>query len=542
MADADTSRLCAQIIHSQFGPLTATVASVLLTHGRLTLSQIVRLSGLRLRTVRAAILVLVQHNILWHSHSDDEGEVLEINIDECLMRLRFGRYVWQAEQLFGKAGAEIVQLILDHGKLRPPDIISRLSAYDLIKGPALYSQALHKLVDGSYLRPSTVLSHISPRDKRIRYEAEEKAKVSGFPTAKELRQVKEIAEGRLRREEEEAEQIGMKRKAKDQAGKPPKRKALDKDVVDDSVYFRVNYERFNVHIRNKLIEFAATERFNPSAGLVIRAALKATEAKQVRLTDVRTDPTSFANIAMQLSDDDDLSEGLVIQSSKKPSNTSLMREFLAILASADNPTPAGRAASFVSANGSKVQVEFDIIARRLRRRVLEAIARERHGDDGVRIFRLLLDTGKMDEKQISKIGMMANKDVRPLLTSMSADSLISLQEVPKSADRNPTRMFYLWYVDLQKACVVILDNLYKTLYNIAMRRRAEEEEPVVKAVLEKRQRSDVSQDEERLLTRNEREVLAHWEQKREKLTVLEMRVEEAVFILRDLAPLGNNDE
>lgn len=32
----------------------------------------------------------------------------------------------------------------------------------------------------------------------------------------------------------------------------------------------------------------------------------------------------------------------------------------------------------------------------------------------------------------------------------------------------------------------------------------------------------------------EREVLAEWERKREMLSVLEMRVEEAVFILRDL--------
>jgi hypothetical protein len=38
---------------------------------------------------------------------------------------------------------------------------------------------------------------------------EEKVKISGFPTAKELRQAKEVAEARLRREEEEAETIGM---------------------------------------------------------------------------------------------------------------------------------------------------------------------------------------------------------------------------------------------------------------------------------------------------------------------------------------------
>lgn len=176
------------------------------------------------------------------------------------------------------------------------------------------------------------------------------------------------------------------------------------------------------------------------------------------------DTTSLANIAMQLSDDDDLSAGLVLQSSKKASTMSMLKNYLGILACADNPTPAGRAASFVSVNGSKVQVEFEIVGRRLRRRVLETVARERHGDDGVRVVRLLLDSGKMDEKQaslllllrlrsqidrttkISKIGMMANKDARPLLSAMSADSLISLQEVPKSADRNPTRTFYLWLV------------------------------------------------------------------------------------------------
>ena len=61
----------------------------------------------------------------------------------------------------------------------------------------------------SYLKPSTLLSHISPRDKRLKYEAEEKVKISGFPTAKELRQSKETAEARLKREEEEAEKVGL---------------------------------------------------------------------------------------------------------------------------------------------------------------------------------------------------------------------------------------------------------------------------------------------------------------------------------------------
>lgn len=98
------------------------------------------------------------------------------------------------------------------------------------------------------------------------------------------------------------------------------------------------------------------------------------------------------------------------------------------------------------------------------------------------------------------------------------------------------------YVDLQKAYSVILGNMYKTLYNIAARRQSEQEESSLKAVLEKRQRSDVSQDEERLLTRNERDMLARWEKKTDKLTMLEMRVEEAVFVLRDLGGFAVNED
>lgn len=97
------------------------------------------------------------------------------------------------------------------------------------------------------------------------------------------------------------------------------------------------------------------------------------------------------------------------------------------------------------------------------------------------------------------------------------------------------------HVDIHKVYTVLLGNLYKTLYNIGMRRQAEKEDPMVKAVLEKRERSDVAMDES-LLSALDREVIAGWELKEEKLTVLEMRVEESVFVLRDLGTPGIDDD
>lgn len=71
-----------------------------------------------------------------------------------------------------------------------------------------------------------------------------------------------------------------------------------------------------------------------------------------------------------------------------------------MLASADNPSPNGKAASFVSLSASKVQVELDIIHRRLQLQALEAACRDKHGNEGVRVMRLLLEAGKTDEKQV----------------------------------------------------------------------------------------------------------------------------------------------
>ena len=66
-----------------------------------------------------------------------------------------------------------------------------------------YKETLYKLVSEGYLRPSTVSSHTSPREELIQYEVEEVGKKTSFLTAEELRQAKEAARARVRREEQE---------------------------------------------------------------------------------------------------------------------------------------------------------------------------------------------------------------------------------------------------------------------------------------------------------------------------------------------------
>jgi len=51
--------------------------------------------------------------------------------------------------------------------------------------------------------------------------------------------------------------------------------------------------------------------------------------------------------------------------------------------------------------------------------------------------------------------------------------------------------------------------------------------------LEKRERTDVAEDQD-LLTRPEKELLQEWDERMMRLTAAAGRVDEAVFVLRDL--------
>ena len=76
------------------------MAEALATRGRLSFRDLVLFTRLNPRIIRGAILVLVQHNLLWHSTSDGT-EIFELIIEDCFMRLRFGKYVQIAQDVLG---------------------------------------------------------------------------------------------------------------------------------------------------------------------------------------------------------------------------------------------------------------------------------------------------------------------------------------------------------------------------------------------------------------------------------------------------------
>ena len=120
-------------------------------------------------------------------------------------------------------------------------------------------------------------------------------------------------------------------------------------------------------------------------------------------------------------------------------------------------------------------------------------------------------------------------ETRDLCARMFAASLLSLQEVPKSNERNPQRTFFLWFVDFRKCKTWLSDHYCKIIACLIQRRLFEQSRKSL--LLRKLERSDVKEDTDGLLTDWERDSLAILRTVLESLTTVAVRVVLSNFLL-----------
>jgi len=81
------------------------VASTLLNRGRLGITAVSRLSAVSRNNTLAAVLLLVQHNLVLSNGESllgtGEEELYEFDVQECLMRLRWSKILSLTEEKLG---------------------------------------------------------------------------------------------------------------------------------------------------------------------------------------------------------------------------------------------------------------------------------------------------------------------------------------------------------------------------------------------------------------------------------------------------------
>lgn len=129
---------------------------------------------------------------------------------------------------------------------------------------------------------------------------------------------------------------------------------------------------------------------------------------------------------------------------------------------------------------------------------------------------------------MQKIALTSAKETRRHIDILLQAGLIESQEVPKTADRLPSRSFYLWYLDWTKMADAINGQVLQQLANLRQRQRAEQQR--WETLLIKSRRTDVQQDKS-LMKQEEWDEIEALDTRVEYLGVAEMRTMSDYLVL-----------
>ncbi|WVW85834.1 hypothetical protein I302_107872 [Kwoniella bestiolae CBS 10118] len=555
-------RLCEHIVRQAFGDVVCRVASTLLNRGRLPLSTISRLSALPRPTTSAALIILIQHDLVQSNGASykDTGDEEQYEFDTmtCLLRLRWGKILAITHQNYDDIALEVVRTLMVYGKLNVPDIINACGGLSDAMRADIVNNAIIALVRAQFIRPTSPELHILESDQILRRYNKHREEMrikkgTSMLTPNDIEHCEKNAQYEIIQERENLQDIRRvlierPRIDKDKSKKRGKGRQFGggggeefEYSLKQDIHLRINYDRYGIMIRNELIVKAAEERWNKAFGIVMKAILQSALREESRLNEERTNDSIGINDIVSLIPTEDykyLTAGLM--ASSKSTIPDIVRHYLSILSGEDGFSLTGNNGNFLRKdNGTNPGyiVEFELICRRLKQNLMYQLVRERLGDKAARVLAVVNRSSKAFETTVRDCAMIPLKDARSHLADLQRLSLVETQEVPKTASKSrmglpPSAEYHLWAMDEPRAYGVLLTNVYKTLGNILQRKAKEIEDKQI--VLARESRVENLEGGRQLLQSKDQDDLLELDDYLRKLTLAETRAEISVCILRDL--------
>ncbi|GAA6064678.1 hypothetical protein JCM10212_006174 [Sporobolomyces blumeae] len=451
-------------------------------------------------------------------------------------------------------------------------------------------QIVRRAFAENFLSVVTPGSQLSPSSLEIKWEEELRLMIKGIPSSKDLANVKRLL--REKQEEWNAEERERakgkgtdaspidsddeprlkKRKKKRRKGEISSSDESDDDVarggrngssakngfkkidppLPEEVFFRLNAERFHIRWRAQLLTDFARDLYNPFVALVLGLILdivsgeidsmSISDSRAVSLSEINTayenlrkrDPSKFLDVSRAFPP-----SALPGDSAFPPAKKAAISYILLIcevLAGIDQMGMGSREPFLLQQGEShhaKWSVNFKVLGKAMKRMTVEAVIRDKLGEKELRCWRIMEAKGKLDEKHVARLAFLSVKEAREILGRLSAARLIEPQEIPRSADRAPSRTLYLWFVDFNRTVTSLIAHHYKALANLEAQRAHQLE--LKKGLVEKRERTDVRENAA-LLSRRDREEGDDLDWKMEAIATAEMRLDRQLFVLREFDP------
>ncbi|KKK16070.1 hypothetical protein P175DRAFT_0557663 [Aspergillus ochraceoroseus IBT 24754] len=635
MATQYAAELGVLLVEDNFGELFGRIFSTLHRYDRLNIQRLMALTRLPESRLRAALVAMIQHHLVYHFTAVDEGVTYySANLQSAYHLVRTGKILELVEDRLGKYAATLMSTImyLGHAQVSHLETLPELQAQAPIANGANGSHEENgdneehgddvNGLNGDYTLEQTNLLHptlkalashgyvIRVREAQLQSHADNVLDIER--TLKSKEDIRGLKGKRL--EEEMAERVaammkerldgdltrglmvngvprGVKRRHGNGASDDAESKRARMDYVDDdedddgeddnewwdddvpmesSLTVRVNYVKLDVALRNRrFLELAECDA-PPETAQIYDCLLRRIEYQTPRCRDSVEIPREgeegeqysvaipLSSIARDVDPYLDLTGSIAPMDGSQASSRLGKRSFEETDNGNDEDSPNGVNGSASSGNRtytidqhlfllaqpplnltskrtvgglSTWVIEFRHLARKLRHLELERMIESRYGDVALRVVRVLRAKGKLDEKRLQEISLLPFKDLRQVLASMQTGGFVDLQEVPRDAQRQPSRTIYLWYYDPDRIRDSVLEDTYKSMARCLQRLRVERSR--LKEFLEKTERSDVKGNEERYLSEGELERLREWRAKEALLLGEVARLDDMVAVMRD---------
>lgn len=432
----------------------------MLNRGRLTVKTLAGLSHTPLQAIQASLLILIQHHLVQYSDPNETPErvLYEFRVDECLLRLRWGRLLAITEQRLGPVvsgspsrstaelttqAVEVVKQVMVFGMIKSGDLQQACGSSSAARtfsvrsriqssfpGANEIQEAAVGLVRSRFLEPTWPALQVCEADEASRRFAVSRYMLCRpYLTLQVLRKAKIAEKGGLQffsdndrnnclaqaKWEIEQERQEMRETAKVLVqGEKLSKKKKGKGKEDEHVYslhpdvhLRLNYDRYNVLIRNEIIAGSATEKWNAGAGQIMRVMLESAILEDSSVRDTRTFKEVGVNEILDRMPPKEwemLASGLYGSLSGKSNMSQITREYLAILAGEDQILQKGKDAPWLIGFGEHDKtyvVALENVANKVRAGMVRELVRERLGERAARVLAIVAAAKRVGEQQVS---------------------------------------------------------------------------------------------------------------------------------------------
>lgn len=502
-------RACSLILKDHFGVVVQSVGEALLRVSWRSLGEIARATKLPLSKIKKALMVLIHQNLV-NFEAHPKGTVkYSINADRILCLIRYSRYIYCTKMLYGEAGEFIIEEVLLNGRLCMSSVLQKV--LERQQGAGVAEDVKQKFVD---LVKTGFLYRVPYPDPDA-----PASKIPSLILPDDV--VYKIPEVKLYLLKQNMAQASMEPPAKKIKMENPQ----DDKQPDEKEYWHVNIDRFDQHLRDQLIVEALSKRMGAKAGEVVRTML--------RLSETRCNPKAVFSAPVSRSE--------IHQSLKQEISISPQELDSYLSALADDALGLVKR---TDERGGMFNVNLEHALRLLAESVLASIVQDRFGAKSCRIFRLLLQKKYLEQKQIEELAMITARDAKEMTYKMFEEKFVLAQELPRTPDYAPSRMIYLFHVDIPQLSRQVLEWCYKALTNMMLRRVHVTEEH--NRLLDKKQRVDLilstmrpenSSPEQiaevkEMVTPPERKQLAYVRHVTSKIALGEVQLDKTILVLQ----------